>query len=1178
MTILTPDQKKALNYKTHISLTANAGSGKTFVLSKRFVEIILDENVDLNSVVAITFTDKAAGDLNKKIANEIEEQINSETNSKKRKTLETFRRQLVSANISTIHSFCINILKEFAPEAEIDANFIPMDQPSSDELIQLSVEETIGNLIELPEYNNDLKYLIRFFGSKRIFSFQLQRSIQHRRIISKLKDKFYSKTEIEIAKEFREIFERVFNDIFLDRIEKGLKSVETINKKVLSKIPANSDALEIKELLCKYPLQKTSLEKIRVVAEIAKLFLTMSDKTIRSRGYFSYGREVLSNEINSAEFFFSEINIFLGIKDAEKSEKELALFGKSFIKIFDYAANIYSKKKKQKGYLDFEDILLFTQKIIQNPEVKNFLSEKYRFIMIDEYQDTNELQYEIFMPILDGLKSGNLFVVGDEKQSIYMFRNAELEIFDKTKNEIRADARGGPPLDLPHNFRMLPKLILFTNHIFKNLFRNTNPYFNEVAHNSLVCMKSEEEEGKVEILLAAEKNILESALIANKVLQLVRGIGFPVYSFKNVAVLCRKRDSFADLEKSFIQQGIPYSIIGGKGFFQRQTIYDIYSYLSFLLNKDDDTSLIGILRSPFFNVSDLQLYGISLEEGKSFYEKLNKASTRIINLGKICEVLASNLKAAFGSNVSVLIRKILIESGYWSVIAAKQNSSQEIANVEKLLSLARKFSQKSFKSLYDFTVFLRESINGYEEEGQAQIVHDEDTVKILTIHQAKGLEFENVFIFGCNEKAQEDSAKAKSLGYDKNFGIVTKIPVDQDYFNKYSAAPITVLYNYIIHRKNLAENKRLLYVASTRAKENLFISATVLNEKIKSGSFLELFSEGLETDFKPNNISISDKVKFMKISGDRYNFSTKLKTLDIPISNHLIELPETIKPQNQEKSISEIFTTKIKDIPKKEIISATKISMYSQCPVKYQLTYELGYSTIYKLVKNQLNDYEFNSNEDEELKPYAQLRGKLIHEALKDELKGNELKDFLQEKLLSNTTQVKETDKQNLFNSIRDDIDRLYSSDVYKQIAQPKNFRNEFEIYCEEGDHYLYGIIDKLLIEKEKLIIIDYKTDNISPQQIQSRTIDYLPQLKFYAYILSKLFNMYNRFELRLLFLQQMNQPVVKEIYREELEVFGEELNRSIENIYSNKYEPNLKHCSKCHFALERNQCVKSFS
>ncbi|NMB80229.1 MAG: UvrD-helicase domain-containing protein, partial [Ignavibacteria bacterium] len=143
---LTPYQKDALNYSANILLSANAGSGKTFVLSKRFVEILVNEGIDIDNIVAITFTDKAAGELNKKIADEIELRIVNETDEKILRKLEQIRSQLVSANISTIHSFCINILKEFAPEAGIDANFIPIDQATADELLSLSIEESLSQL------------------------------------------------------------------------------------------------------------------------------------------------------------------------------------------------------------------------------------------------------------------------------------------------------------------------------------------------------------------------------------------------------------------------------------------------------------------------------------------------------------------------------------------------------------------------------------------------------------------------------------------------------------------------------------------------------------------------------------------------------------------------------------------------------------------------------------------------------------------------------------------------------------------------------------------------------------------------------------------------------------------------------------------------------------------------
>ncbi|MEJ2615759.1 MAG: UvrD-helicase domain-containing protein, partial [Ignavibacteriaceae bacterium] len=191
MISLTPHQLKALNYHSHTSLTANAGSGKTFVLSKRYLEIALNENISLRNIAAITFTDKAAGELYKKIADQIEDRINSSTDEQLLKKLENLRRQLVSANISTIHSFCIDILKENPIEAGIDANFIPIEEQLSNELIELAVEEVIKKSLQKNEDERRLKYLIRTFSSKSLFAKELISLIKNRKSVLSLYEKMY---------------------------------------------------------------------------------------------------------------------------------------------------------------------------------------------------------------------------------------------------------------------------------------------------------------------------------------------------------------------------------------------------------------------------------------------------------------------------------------------------------------------------------------------------------------------------------------------------------------------------------------------------------------------------------------------------------------------------------------------------------------------------------------------------------------------------------------------------------------------------------------------------------------------------------------------------------------------------------------------------------------------------
>ncbi|HEY6905833.1 MAG TPA: UvrD-helicase domain-containing protein, partial [Ignavibacteriaceae bacterium] len=207
MDLLTTHQQKALNFEKHISLTANAGSGKTFVLARRYLEIALAENGSLREIAAITFTDKAASELYRRIAEYAEERLGNSTDEDEKKLLNIIRRQLVSANISTIHSFCLDILRQFPVEAGLDANFQPIDEIVSDELIELSVDETIKDALSGGPNASETKYLIRLFGSKFIFSSRLGKLIKDRKRVFELQDKIYSRD--------RDVISRYFYDTFI---------------------------------------------------------------------------------------------------------------------------------------------------------------------------------------------------------------------------------------------------------------------------------------------------------------------------------------------------------------------------------------------------------------------------------------------------------------------------------------------------------------------------------------------------------------------------------------------------------------------------------------------------------------------------------------------------------------------------------------------------------------------------------------------------------------------------------------------------------------------------------------------------------------------------------------------------------------------------------------------------
>ncbi|MEW6196110.1 MAG: UvrD-helicase domain-containing protein [Bacteroidota bacterium] len=1171
MAELTPYQKEALDFSSNILLTANAGSGKTFVLSKRFVEIVLQENVDLDNIVAITFTDKAAGELNKRIADEIEQRILGDRSTNNIKKLENVRRQLVSANISTIHSFCVNILREFAPEAGIDTNFNPIDQPTANELIEISIEETINGLINDKDRKEEIKYLIRFFGSKNALASNLKNALYHRKQININLTGLYSKTEQEIAEKFNQLFKNYFDLLFKIRIEEMIHALSVINNAVLKKEKGNQFALDILDLQDKLKGANTFEKRLVVLKKIKESLLTKTERTVKKAKYLGKDYDEYRAEIELIEKLFSEIENMIDVENSAVTEYELARFGKIFITVYQQLLSLYSNKKHQKGYLDFEDILLKTQEILEQKEVQEFLRSKFKYIMIDEYQDTNELQYNIFMPILDFLKHGNLFVVGDEKQSIYKFRDAELEIFNRTKDDINTKSSEGRLLELPHSFRMAPQIVLFTNQLFEKLFSNPKEELNEVKYKNLICAKDENEKGTVEFLFSEKESIqTEPELTAAKILWLVEN---EKLSFSEIGILCRKRNQFRELENTFVKCSIPYTVVGGKGFFQRQSIYDIYNYISFLINNEDDAALLGILRSPFYNIDDNTIFEISLEDGKTLYNKLILYSEKNNLTRNAVDQLKSHIEITNSVRTYELVRRILADCNYWAVTSAKKNSFQEKANLEKLLQIAREFSGKGFKNLYDFTLYLKNAIENIEDEGQAQVIKNENAVSILTIHQSKGMEYKAVFLYGTNAYTKDDSVKSKTLSIDKNFGLLAKVPLKNNFFDRPVAAPVVSLYNYINYKKNSAELKRLLYVAVTRAMNYLFITGSN-TDKIQKDSFLELIMYGLEIETNLERIQLENKVQFMKTEKKEYIFYDKKIALAIPIVKTIEFGSPAKKIRDELKPISKFYINTINDIAKKEIISATKISMYKQCPVKYQLTYELGYSTIYDLVKEYQNNYEFNSKEDGDVKLKGDVRGRIIHSILKENLKPEELENFISKKFIEE--QLGENKSINGWTGqIKNDVKLFYESNAFVELSSQVDFKNEYEIYCEEGEYYLYGIIDKLVFDKDRVVIIDYKTDDVTVKQIPARAEEYLHQLKFYAYLVNKMFGDKKKIISRLIFIKYPDIKVEYEIEQKELVEYRAELNEAIKKIHNREYKKDLNHCSKCHFALEGNKCVK---
>ncbi len=1189
MNTITPHQEKALNIEKSISLTANAGSGKTFVLAQRFLQIITSTSAPLTKIAAITFTEKAAGELFKRISVELEKLLLSVTNSEIKLRIEKIRKQLVSAKISTIHSFCIDLLKEFPVESSLDANFSTINEQKASELINISVESALKDLLNDSQHSSNIKYLVRLLGSKAKLVVELSELISKRRNVLDLIEKYYSTNEKEISGLLYNIFETNAKNLFENKSPIILKHLNKINECVLEINPKNVLAIEIKSEIENLSVNDDLISTLKSMKGMSSKLLTING-VIRTRGYLpSKNRNEVLESIELVETFFTQLTVINLAENHKEIEKELSRHIIALVNVFKECLSIYENKKSELGVLDFEDILLNSRRLLDNTAVRESLKSKFDYLLVDEYQDTNEIQYEIFLPLVDDLKKGNLFIVGDEKQSIYRFRDADLKVFSKTKADISLIYGNESLLTLPDSFRMAPAICLFVNSIFKSLFKEARNIFDEVLSTDLVCARSDSFEGKVEILIAdeSENNEAEAELTVKTIIRLKEEFKERLKNWNDFAILVRKRASFTELQKAFIKYKVPFNIIGGTGFYQKQSISDIYNYFAFLLNDKNDAALIGALRSPFFLISDVELFNLSTYDGDSYWEKIKSAKSEKNEIWQqVCNIIETNKNLSNRISIPVLLRKILKESNFISVISSRINADQELSNLNKLISITNDFFNDEFSTLYDYVTFLNDSILGTVDEAQGKVEQGNLGVNIMTIHQAKGLEFPAVFFYKCNDTGSLHKVKSKSFTVDKEFGILTKVPLKGNYFGNYESAPIVGIYNLIEEKKELAELKRLFYVGLTRAKDFLFVTQSEDAKTPKKNSFTELLVEGIGQELSNEKIKIVGELEFLKQDQGKFTSFFKKIDLNIPITRN-IDIPETNFETNkisiEEKKLN---LSEINDKSKGEVISATRYSAFSSCPMKYNLIYNYKlrdlirqsnrfnakgkYKYLEEYSRNELTSHLLDDQMN--LTEYSIVKGELIHQILRKNINRNLVPHFIEYKLKN----ISEDEiHKRLKDDITDDLLQFYDSSEFKYLMSLPNHQNEFEVYLKEQDYYLFGILDKLIIDNEKIIIVDYKSNNINENEIITNAEKYIPQLKFYAYIISRFFSDKKPIECRIIFIKYPEKPFVFLYNKSSDEEINAGIKLMISSIRSNNYSLNLRNCKECIFVDDHSKCVK---
>jgi ATP-dependent helicase/nuclease subunit A len=1196
---LTQSQSAALAYDRHISLTANAGSGKTYVLIQRFLKILIEQKISLRNIAAITYTDKAAAELYTKIAKELDDLITKEENSEKRAELKTIRKQLISANISTIHSFCIDLLREYPIEAGVDANFITIDQYHASEILDLSVKEVLKKNSDNPLYKN----FTRILGGTSNFEAELQGLVTSREKLEALKDTLYFGGLDIVKSNVLNKFLGLLTTILHIYRPQFLQSVQTLNRFVLqsdSKSKGGNNVARLLQSVQPDGVLQRDIE-LNIINEIVTQKNTFRKTYLKDESGFS-------NELQAINGYAEILHSSPVEQDFLEWNEIAAQFAEDVLTVYNDVNEIYTRRKTEGGYLDFEDLMLYTKELLKNEEVRTALAGRFQFLMIDEYQDTNEIQYEIFLPLLDELKNGNLFVVGDEKQSIYGFRNAEVSIFNRTKNNILDSGEGAVTAEknlvLPDSFRMTAELCLFNNKLFQSVFRNPIALFNEVMHTDLVCAKQDDLDSKIELLISVKEtrkdagwenteNLSEAELVARRILLLKNEI--PSLQWNDIAILCARRAYFEALQAVFTNYKIPHVIAGGRGFYQNQPVYDFYNYLSFLLDNQDDTALTGILRSPFFFVDDTTIFNINCLPGNSLFDKLQSFAETEASAKDITNILEKHNKSAHSSSIPKIMQAILEDTPYAAILAKRADGEQQSANLEKLFSIALDYELGGYNNLYNFRSFLNQSIETDESEGYASVVKGSDAVQLMTIHQAKGLQFKAVFVYSAHNKHDFKGFSKGAISIDRDLGITTKFPGNDDYFTAFEEPPHFKVMKFISKKKADAEADRLMYVALTRPKNYLFISGEMRLTKtspggtIKSDSPLGKICEHLSLDYTTDSFSCSGKLETLESSEDgNYKNTTKNISFTIPIIKSLPVPADAVPEEVKNKIAFTINTSPVEDTKISPVISATQYVTYMQCPMKYHLRYRLHLDDLIPAPKrnsasvpdfpdsdigemsNQSDVGEISDNEELLAQGFAEKRGILLHALLEKEVPPDQVVQEMQN-IIVGLPELKESGALSI---IADMYSSFVTSKMYTDIINLGEARKEFDIQASEGDYFLQGKIDRFVREGNRAYIIDYKSNSVEVSKLRKLSNHYSHQLAFYAYIASKLFPEVHTFETRIIYVMHPEESVTRVYAKNELSSVKENADVLYKMINGGVCRKNTAHCGECIFAVNRKTCI----
>ncbi len=903
----TDEQQKVIDSRgSNLLVAAAAGSGKTAVLIERIISMITDENnpVDLDEILGVTFTNAAATEMKERISDAINKKLSEhpeDTRLKRQNIL------LSKAKISTIHSFCLDVIRSNFHRVNIDSDFKTVEPEEMGILKEESMVETFEQLYEIGDegflkivsmlsnkLNDDeaISSLIKIYDKILAYPNPFEYLRKSLKSYEEIEKNGYKTSEV-----YRYFYRKIqlgLNNV-RDNLEKGLEEASYLNTEkkthkmyekideflnILDEVMGSSDAENPFYKFDKFKLP--GLQGLRATKE--------------NLGYFDAANEYF----NLARDEYKETQVLkqvIGEEFMMVSVKDSIMLMKSLIEIMTRFDSIYSDKKKQKSLIDYADMEHMTLDILTDldkdnnlipSEIANEYRKYFKEVFVDEYQDINPVQEEILNAISD-IEPFNRFMVGDIKQSIYGFRNADPTIFldkynsyfDVTNEDfdlvnLNTEKSHRSFLDkrkiiLSKNFRSRKNVLESTNFIFKRIMSEPSGELNYGPSEYLYPGASFKGEDPLsEIKIITEESKLNEEEVVSKIIQdLVSGKSkvniidketgkFSLPQYKDIVILSRSVSSKVDkITNELEKREIPIFCDTGSGFFSTLEIKTMLSILKIIDNPDQDIDLLATLTSPIFDFSDDELAKIRLKKNSG---SIYKAIIEIARPKKIVDsiskeeqsdkyydsVLVKKLKSFLDtidewryvsklSQIHELIWKILFTTGMYEYYGALSNGPQRQKNLMLIFDKARQFENTSLAGLYRFITYIERLKSIGSETGEAKILSENsNVVRYMSMHKSKGLEFPIVIIYGAGT-----SFNLRDINNDiylDDDGVVFK------FLDERRRIKLKTIFNKRAEekyrKKILSEEMRTLYVAMTRAKEKLIITGKVKNFSKKYSDFI----------------------------------------------------------------------------------------------------------------------------------------------------------------------------------------------------------------------------------------------------------------------------------------------------------------------------------------------------